>query len=147
MLRSKNFLSGLMMMAFGLGAVWQAFSYRLGTSTQMGPGYFPMMLGIGLSVIGLFLAAGAVLRPDGESKVEPVRAKTLLLPLAAVILFGLLIQPAGLVVALAVLVALARLASPDFRLRELAAMVVVIGVVVTAIFVFGLSIPIRLWPV
>ena len=147
MLQSKNFLSGLLMMAFGLGAIWQAQSYRLGTLIQMGPGYFPILVGSGLAIVGLCLIAGSIKDPASQSRVDPIGFRALLLPLAAIVVFGLLIQPLGLVLALAALVGITALASRDFRPLEVAAMIVVIGAIVVTIFVLGLSLPIKVWPV
>ena len=43
-LLSKDFLSGVMFIAFGLGALWFGRHLQMGTTVRMGPGYVPHML-------------------------------------------------------------------------------------------------------
>ena len=91
----KDFWSGVMFCGFAAVAILAARGYSLGTAGKMGPGYFPLVLG------GLLAGLGAVL--IGRSLVlsgEPV-ARFHVLPLAiiaaAICLFGVLIEPLGLV--------------------------------------------------
>jgi hypothetical protein len=48
----KDFWAGMMFVAFGLGFVWKAQDYAMGTSVRMGPAYFPTVLGGLLAVLG-----------------------------------------------------------------------------------------------
>ena len=53
---NKDFASGLMFMGVGTAFAWGATSYNVGTGARMGPGYFPLLLGIllaGLPSIGI----------------------------------------------------------------------------------------------
>ena len=45
--------SGLFFTALGAFVVWQASTYSIGTVAKMGPGYFPLVLGILLTIVGL----------------------------------------------------------------------------------------------
>ena len=49
----KDFLGGGLMVLLGLGTAFQASHYELGSLRRMGPGYFPLALGIILAVTGL----------------------------------------------------------------------------------------------
>ena len=70
----KDFLGGGLMLLLGLGAAFQASHYELGSLRRMGPGYFPLALGIILAVTGALImlaglrtapaAAAARLRPE-----------------------------------------------------------------------------------
>jgi hypothetical protein len=55
----KDFYSGLMFAIIGGGFAWGATSYSVGTGARMGPGYFPLLLGILLgpmaTVIAIFI--------------------------------------------------------------------------------------------
>ena len=42
----KDFFAGLMFMSLGVAFAWGATFYSIGTGARMGPGYFPLMLGI-----------------------------------------------------------------------------------------------------
>ena len=46
----KDFFSGLMFLVIGGAFALGATSYTLGTSARMGPGYFPMMLGVIMAI-------------------------------------------------------------------------------------------------
>ena len=78
----KDFLSGLMFLVVGGIFAWGATNYSIGTGARMGPGYFPMLLGVLLAILGAnFLFAhltclaipfsGASLKPEhGENQVN-----------------------------------------------------------------------------
>jgi len=53
----RDFLSGLMLVGLGVGALLVARNYRMGTAFRMGPGYFPVVLSFLLIGIG-FIVAG-----------------------------------------------------------------------------------------
>ena len=139
----KDFWAGLLYAGFGAAAVVIARDYGLGSSSRMGPGYFPTVLGGLLLLIGLaslvrsFFAAG-----------EPIGAiawKGLLLVTLATLLFGVLLRPAGLVLALAAVVLVSAAASIKFRfdgraLALMAGLIVFCGLV----FVKGLGLPVSL---
>ena len=57
----KDFFSGLMFMLVGGAFAWGATGYTVGNGARMGPGYFPLLLGIVLAVLGLTFV-GMVLR-------------------------------------------------------------------------------------
>ena len=48
----KDFYSGLMFMLVGGAFAWGATSYSVGTGARMGPGYFPLLLGVVLAALG-----------------------------------------------------------------------------------------------
>ena len=51
----KDFLAGLMFIAFGAAAAGLAQNYNMGTAARMGPGYFPTVLGGVLAVLGVII--------------------------------------------------------------------------------------------
>ena len=58
-LLKRDFYAGALMILIGIGTVFQAQSYKMGTLTHMGPGYFPTILGIALVLIGIMIAGSA----------------------------------------------------------------------------------------
>ena len=101
MIRNKqDFWSGLLYLGCGLFFAFFALSYNLGTPAKMGPGYFPFWLGVLLSAIGVYIALTSLRKTALETEVEPFDWKTILTILGAVVAFGFLLQPMGLIVAL-----------------------------------------------
>ncbi len=144
--QSQDTLAGLFFVLFGVFSLHFAADYPMGTAVRMGPGYFPTMVAWCTIVLGVLITVGG-LATDGEP-VEPPHLRSLLFVTAGVVLFGLLIDRAGLVIATAVLVVLARLAGPDYRqVKEIAAQYVVLTIAVAALFVWALKLPIPIWPV
>ncbi len=51
----KDFFAGLMFTIVGIAFAWGATTYSVGTGARMGPGYFPLMLGILLGILGIIV--------------------------------------------------------------------------------------------
>lgn len=141
----KDFLAGLLFMAFGLAALVISQPYPVGTASRMGPGYFPRLLGI------LLIVLGAVLSLRGfratASKQPTWQWRPLTIVLAAVAFFSFAAPWLGLVVTAALLVVIASLARGELRWKEALASGVIQGLAAAAVFVYGLGIPLRMWPV
>jgi putative tricarboxylic transport membrane protein len=140
----KDFWSGVMFCGFAAVAVLAARSYSFGSTGKMGPGYFPLLLGGVLGALGLVLIVRSLVL-DGEPM-----PRIHLLPLAivagAVALFGLMIEPFGLVISLLVLTVLTAWAGAQFRLMETAALAAVLIVFSVGVFFYALGLPLNLWP-
>ena len=138
-LRSKDFWAGLMMITTGAAAIILARDYPFGTATRMGPGYFPTVLGGLLILFGLYLLVTGL---RNEAKIEPgwsLRA-LIVLPLSLV-LFGVLMDRAGFVPALAVLIFGSAAAGTDFRPLEILLLTVVLTAFSVVLFVWGIGLP------
>jgi hypothetical protein len=62
----KDFWAGLMFIGFGLfTVVWSLFHYQMGSAVRMGPGYFPVVLGGLLAILGAAVFAEAFLVAPG----------------------------------------------------------------------------------
>jgi hypothetical protein len=64
----KDFAAGAMFSAAGVAFAWGATTYTIGEGARMGPGYFPLMLGVVLSLLGaaIMFQALVVETEDGE---------------------------------------------------------------------------------
>jgi putative tricarboxylic transport membrane protein len=141
----KDFLAGLLFMSFGGAALVISQSYTIGMAARMGPGYFPRALGILLVVLGALLSLRGF-RPSLEPQPE-WRWRPLAVVLAGVGLFSLTAQWLGLVLGGLVLVFVSSAASPEFRWREALVSGLIQGAATVAVFVYGLRIPLPVWPV
>ena len=64
----KDFFSGLMFTVVGAAFAYGATSYNIGTGARMGPGYFPLLLGVILALLGatILFKALVVETPSGD---------------------------------------------------------------------------------
>jgi hypothetical protein len=143
LLDSKDFWAGLMLIAVGLGAIFVARGYPFGTTLRMGPGYFPTALGGIVALFGLAVLARGLRNPERIEGGWSLRA-LIVLPVAFV-LFGVLMDRAGFVPALAVLIVGSAAASSEFRIIEVALLTMFLTAMCVGVFIFGLGLPYRLF--
>lgn len=143
----RDFWSGLMFLAIGIGFAWGATNYSFGNSARPGPAYFPFGLGIILAVIGaLVLFKSLTLETHGGDPIGPFAWKPLVVVLGSVALFGLLLPLIGMFLTLPVLIVIAALAGDEFHFGEALINAVVLTVGSWLVFIKGLGLVIPLWP-
>ncbi|MFG1360080.1 tripartite tricarboxylate transporter TctB family protein [Xanthobacter pseudotagetidis] len=142
---TKDFLAGVLFAGFGTAfAAVAATSYAQGTPARMGAGFFPLVLGVLLAAVGLaVMARSLIVEGDGLPR---VRLRPLLSLLAAMVLFGIMLRPLGLMVSAVVLVLAGSLSSPEFRLREALLLAAGLSVGAVLLFVTLLGLPLPVWP-
>ena len=113
----KDFFSGLMFMGIGVAFSWGSTTYSVGSGARMGPGYFPFWIGVLLAVVGTIVLLRALLPTSEDGRLEGFDARSVLVVLGAVVLFGVLLKPLGLLASLFILVMLSSLASREFDWR------------------------------
>jgi Tripartite tricarboxylate transporter TctB family len=136
----KDFWAGMMYVALAAAFLWFGRDYRMGAAARMGPGYFPITLGWilagfgAVSILRSLLVAG---EPIGGIAWRKLAVITL-----SVVLFGLMLEKAGLVIALPVLVIVSAFASKDsvFDLKALA-ILAALTIFCILVFVKGLGVP------
>ncbi len=141
----EDFFAGLLFIAFGVAALVFSRSYPVGDAARMGPGYFPRLLGILLVVLGGALSLRGF-RADGDT-LSGWRWRPLVIILVGVGVFGLVAKWLGLIVAGAMLVVISSFAHSEFNWKEALASGAIQGVVAVALFVYGLGLPLPVWPV
>jgi hypothetical protein len=140
----KDFLAGLMFIAFGAAAAGLAQSYNMGTAARMGPGYFPTVLGGVLAVLGvLILVESFVIEGEGPKNFS---FRPLFMVLLSAVLFGVLLRPLGLVLALFALIVVSALGGHEFKWKEVIILFVILTVGSVAVFVWGLQLQFPIWP-
>ncbi|WP_088279614.1 tripartite tricarboxylate transporter TctB family protein [Ideonella sp. A 288] len=143
----KDFWSGLMFVAIGIGFAWGASNYSFGVAARPGPGYFPFGLGIMLALIGAFILFEALVVETEDG--EPIGAwawKPMILIVSAVTIFGFILPRLGMVLSLPILIVIASLAGDEFHWKDAIVSVVVLTIGSWLIFIKGLSLVIPLWP-
>ncbi len=141
---NQDFLAGLMFCGIGLAAVGIATAnYPVGTSLNMGPGYFPTAVGGLMTLLGLVTLVRGVLtgdRVEGGWGLRPLALITL-----GIVAFGLAMDRVGMGPALFALFFLSTLGGHEFKLKEVALLFVVMTGICWIIFIYGLGLPYRLF--
>lgn len=139
----RYFLIGLIYIAFGLGFLLLSRAYPMGGLAKMGPGYLPAVLSLVLVGVGAASVVIAFVGPGEAMARLNLRAAAYVV--AAVAGFAFLLERAGLIVALAVLLGVSSAASRENRL-DLATFAVLALIIVLCVLVFvvGLGLPMPL---
>jgi hypothetical protein len=139
----KDFYAGLFFFFIGIVTVLEARGYSVGTARNMGPGYFPILLGYLLLMIGGGTAVrGLWLKGEGI-KIRSIRP--LLMVSGAVLSFAFLLKPCGLILAILALVFMSCLGSREFRFRDVVILFFVLVAIATVLFVYALGLPFHLF--
>jgi len=139
----RDVIGGVILVLIGLGFAAYAFqNYRLGGISRMGPGMFPLALGLILALLGAVLTGQALRRPGDWPVADPATAG---LVLAGIVAFGLAIRPLGLIPAICLLVVITTLAEWRIRPVSTLALCAVLSVMAWLIFGLGLGLPVRMF--
>ena len=151
----KDFFSGLMFAVVGIGFAWGATTYTVGNGARMGPGYFPLMLGIVMALIGLVIIFTSLVveTPDG-AKIGKWAWKQLFYILAANFAFGILLGglpsmgvPAmGMIAAIYALVLISSAAGHEYNLKSVLVLATALAVGSYIAFIWALKLQIQVWP-
>lgn len=136
-LLSKDFLSGVMFIAFGLAALYFGRNLQMGTPVRMGPGYVPHMLAYIMMSLGGIITVVALVTP-GE-RTEAPKWKPITMVTIGIVCFAALFERAGLLPALVALVLIASLGGEEFKLTEVLGTMIVLAVLCVLVFKVGLG--------
>ncbi|QKO22592.1 tripartite tricarboxylate transporter TctB family protein [Rhodoferax sp. BAB1] len=149
----EDFFAGVLFAAVGLAFAIGATNYNIGTGARMGPGYFPLGLGVILTILG-----GIIMLKGMAGKEGARMGKVALRPLACIIganvLFGILlgglpklgIPAMGLVVGIYGLTIVASLADKQFRLKSVLILATILAIISYGAFVKLLNLQFQIWP-
>jgi putative tricarboxylic transport membrane protein len=136
---NRDVWAGAMLIGTGAVSVIVARNYPFGTSLRMGPGYFPSVLGGLLVLFGVYLIASGLRSNEKIAGNWSLRA-LVVVPLSLV-LFGLLMEYAGFVPALMVLIVGSAAAGSEFKLTEVLLLAIGLTAFAVALFIYGLGLP------
>ncbi|MFC4111699.1 tripartite tricarboxylate transporter TctB family protein [Nonomuraea zeae] len=137
-------LAGGIFILIGGAFVVGALGYELGTPLRMGPGAFPLLVGVLVAAMGLAIVIKGLIAGEVIS-FGPIPWRAVGVIVLAVLFFGFTVRGLGFVPTSAVTALLTTLAST--RVRPLTALAVAAGLTLasTLIFVVGLQLRIPLW--
>ena len=151
----KDFFSGLLYTLVGVAFAYGATSYNIGTGARMGPGYFPLLLGSILAIIGaIILFKSLVVETPNGDEVGSWAWKPLFFIIAGNLLFGILLGglpsiklPAmGLIVAIYGTTLIVSMAGDEFKLKEVLILGTILSVMSYLAFIMLLKLQFPVWP-
>jgi hypothetical protein len=151
----KDFFSGLMFLVVGGAFAWGATAYSVGTGARMGPGYFPLLLGVLLAILGgvIIFNSMVVETADGD-KVGGFAWRPIFYILGSNLAFGILLgglpsiklPSMGLMAAIYALTIIASKAGDNFKLRDVLILATVLAVGSYMAFIVLLKLQMPVWP-
>lgn len=151
----KDFFSGLMFMTVGLAFSWGATTYNVGTGARMGPGYFPLVLGVVLALLGAAITIKSLIaQSENGDKVGKWAWRPIAFVLGANLAFGVLLGglpsikvPAmGMIVAIYALTLIASMAEDTFKLKPVLILSTILAIGSYLAFIILLKLQIPVWP-
>jgi hypothetical protein len=129
-------------MYIGTGAVgmWIAKDYPFGSALRMGPGYFPSVLGGIMVVMGIYVLALG-LRKNHEKIEGNLSLRALIVLPISMVVFGILMEEAGFIPAMAALIPVSAAAGRDFKWVEVILLTIGLTILCAAGFIFALGLP------
>lgn len=143
----RDFWSGVMFIAIGIGFAVGASNYSLGNSARPGPGYFPLMLSVIMAILGaIVLFKSLTIETEGGDRVGAFAWRPLLIVVAAIVMFGLLLPRLGLFITVPLLILTVSFATTEFSWVGTLINAAVLTVFAWLVFVVGLKLTIPLYP-
>lgn len=146
----SEIVPGLLIAIFGaIVAFYASHNYTIGTLQRMGPGMFPMALGILIAGLGFAQALTGWFKSDlPRIDLSEVQWRAALFILVAVIVFSLLIRTAGFIPAVVGVVGISAFADKSARPLTAVILSIVLCAIAFLIFRVGLGMHFKLidWP-
>ena len=162
----RDFWSGLMFIAIGVSFAIGATNYSMGPacppndpcaaslwarmsqlSAHPGAGYFPLGLSLLLALLGaIVLFKSLTIESEGGDPVGKFAWRPLLIIVAAIALFGMMLEPLGLLLTIPVLIVVTSLAGDEFHWKGVLISALVLTAASWGIFILGLKLTIPVWP-
>lgn len=140
--RRDNMIAAIITLSVGVFIVVRAYGYRMGTLDDMGPGYFPMLLGVAMILLSAALPFTPTGDPDakGGPKADP---RGPIMIIAAIVVFAFTIKPFGLIPAVFIVVALSSQATRGVSILQTLALAAGTAIGAYLIFKLGLNLQIK----
>ena len=152
----RDFFAGLMFAAVGVAFALGATSYNVGTGARMGPGYFPLLLGVILALLGALIMLIAITgkAPADGGRIGAWAWRPLFFVILSNFLFGVLlgglpsigIPSMGLMFAIFALTFVAALGGDTFRFKEVLIVAIILAIGSYVTFVLALKLQFQVWP-
>jgi hypothetical protein len=137
----KEVLTGLLFVAFGGAFALGATAYPFGDPVRPGPGFYPLVIGVLLAILGVAVIVRGAIEDDGEPITAPSwRAVAMIV--GGLLVFALTVRGLGLGPAVFLGALLASFASRATTARG--ALVMAVGLTAISILIFVVALNLRL---
>jgi len=137
--------AGIFFLALGVVGLWLGRDLPFGTLISIGSGFVPTLVFAGLLIIGAIKLAMSFARDSEPTELSLPRP--LLLVAAAFIVFGLLIERGGLVIAISAMLVMVEFAGRHAKsVRSVLLLIVGLTVFSVVVFRYVLGIPLEIFP-
>jgi hypothetical protein len=141
---AKN-IGPFVFMVLGFVIAGASLNYEIGTLSSMGPGYFPLALGIILVGVGALDLVRQRKATDGGESAE-INIVSAVYIIGSVVAFAFLLETVGLYCAVIVCVAVSTRASRRISILQGLGIGLAAAVTCHLVFVEGLNLLVPLWP-
>ena len=142
----RDFWAGVMFFTLGALFAGVGLTYKIGTAARMGPGYFPLVLGLMLAGFGVAIALFALREKNAGPGVEKFHWNVTFWVLFPIVVFGVGLKIMGMIFMGLMVVIVSSIASEQFKLRAVILLAIGLVIFCSIIFVGGLKLPIPLCP-
>jgi hypothetical protein len=127
----------------GLFLLWEGTGYRFGTLAQIGPGFFLVVVGVGIAAVAMLLLFSP--RQAEGQEAPAIALRPLVLLPAAVLVFSFGLERVGIVPTVLAMTLL--ICAADRHVTPALTVLVVVLVLALAVglFHFGFGVPVPLW--
>jgi hypothetical protein len=146
--RKRDYYAGFLIALIGAGAAYEGRKYGMGSLNEMGPGFFPAAIGIGMSLIGAAIAmAGGETdspapRPQAHASSRAMDWRGWIALIGGTCSFIGLAEYAGLLPAIFACVFVSALGSKSTRWQEAGILALCVTAFGVALFAIGLKVQI-----
>ena len=140
----KDILAGGIFIVLGLAFATGSLAYEIGSPLQMGPAYYPLLLGGILAGLGVMVVVKGFVAGESDP-IGDVDWRALALVTAALLFFGVTVRGLGLIGALFGASLLGALARSETSIREVLIIAVGLTALCVVIFVFALQLRLPLF--
>jgi Tripartite tricarboxylate transporter TctB family len=135
--------AAIVFIVIGLAGLYLGKNLTFGTASQMGPGFFPTWLNFLIIAIGVGVGVKA-LAVEGPP-IERFQLRPILFIVAAIVIFGFLIQAVGLALSAVLMTFFAAYARRDVKVTETILLAAGLAVFSVILFIYALGQAVPAW--
>ncbi len=141
---NKDVYSGLLIISIGLFAAYVGKGYKIGTISNMGPGFVPMWLGIILSIVGLIISFNALRSAEKGDHMELPDTRGSVCIIAGILSFIICAEHVGLVLASLSLILISAMGDRKQTWQSASLLALIVTIVGVGVFSYALNLPFSL---